>query len=258
LRVIATIALVLVGLLGRAFGAEFDPFAGPRPLAVWLQSDPWLSVIGSDTPRLVLYDDGSLLLTQVKDQEAETWRAVLAEPERKALLARFRDGIAIADLQKYYAIAQATDQPEARLYLDDGGKSFATAIYGLAPGRNPTGLPKTIQDLYLFLTAFDVATKEKWQPTYVEVMLWDYSYAPDRSVPWPERWPSLTSERAIKRRDDWSIFLDGGEYDAVLALMASRPEKGAIELGGRKWAIACRKTFPGEPAWRAAFAALMK
>jgi hypothetical protein len=32
---------------------------------------------------------------------------------------------------------------------------------------------------------------------HVEVMLWDYSYAPDASIHWPKDWPALNSDRAM-------------------------------------------------------------
>jgi len=41
------------------------PYAGPKPLAVWIQTDPWLWVIGSDVPRAVLCEDGELVFVKV-------------------------------------------------------------------------------------------------------------------------------------------------------------------------------------------------
>lgn len=44
--------------------AGFDPFAGPKPLAVLIQSDPWAMVIGSDTPRVAIYENGRVIFVQ--------------------------------------------------------------------------------------------------------------------------------------------------------------------------------------------------
>lgn len=38
--------------------AEFKPFDGPKLMAVFIQSDPWATVVGADTPRVAVYESG--------------------------------------------------------------------------------------------------------------------------------------------------------------------------------------------------------
>ena len=44
---------------------EIDPYAGPRPIAVLIQANPWLNVIGSDTPMVAIYDDGQVIYIEL-------------------------------------------------------------------------------------------------------------------------------------------------------------------------------------------------
>ncbi len=63
----------------------------------------------------------------------------------------------------------------------------------------------------------------------------------------------MSSDKAIKRKDAYSIFLPGTDLQRISAFLSKRKEKGAVEIDGRKWAVSVRFVFPGEPAWRAAF-----
>lgn len=51
-----TLSMALVSLCMHALGV--DPYQGPKPVAVLVQTDPWAMVIGSDTPLVAIYDDG--------------------------------------------------------------------------------------------------------------------------------------------------------------------------------------------------------
>jgi fatty acid desaturase len=52
--------------------AGFNAFEGPKPVLVILVSDPWIWVMGSDTPKLVIYQDGQVI---------QLFRARLFRPE---------------------------------------------------------------------------------------------------------------------------------------------------------------------------------
>jgi hypothetical protein len=219
-------------------------------------------VIGADNPRVAVYENGQVIRAK-PTAERMTYRTFVLDA---AGLARVRDAmkpvLALKDLKPGYSLSDVTDQPTAMLYLREGEREVATSVYGLdvgdvipsAAGARADCPPRDVRDLHAWLSKLDDAHSEEWVPTYVEVMLWDYSYAPDESIHWPEDWPGLDSERAVKRGDSWSIFLDSSQLPRLRELLATCKQKGALEIEGKKMAVSFRYTFPGEPAWRAAFA----
>ena len=78
----------------------------------------------------------------------------------------------------------------------------------------------------------------------MEVMLWDYSYAPNKK-PWPERLPDLNAVTTIKFRDGmYSVFLDRTQFEEFKKFYSSLGEKTAVEINGKKMSIAARYPFP--------------
>jgi len=118
------------------------------------------------------------------------------------------------------------------------------------PGQEKAdALPDTLKKLHNYLTSLSFNSSKEWIPKYVEVMIWPYEFAPDESIHWPEYWPGLDSPNTLKRRDAYSIFFPVNEMNQLGEFLMARKPKGAIEIGGRKWAVSVRYTFPGEPIW---------
>jgi len=244
---------------------EFRPYEGPKPLVVWVQTNPWLWVIGSDTPRVVLYEDGELVLGKPVDHAFVYRHRRLQAAELAAFKERLRPVAAAAEIHPRYDLTGGmTDQPAALLYVRSREREIATAIEGLgardsAPGkREPSdradaGLTALL-DLHNFLATLDEAGSVEWRPRYVEVMLWPFRAPGASAIRWPSDWPSLTSDRARKRHEDqYSIYLDGAMEPKVASFAATRSKAGGVEVGGRIWAISLRPVFPSEPIWRQAF-----
>jgi hypothetical protein len=145
-----------------------------------------------------------------------------------------------------------------------GADRFLSSIYGLSwpeersvPGvKGRPKLSKETRSLLTTLARFTPPEMQEWKPRYIEAMVWPYEYAPDESIHWPKDWPGLSSESTIKRRDAYSIFLPGSQLPRITAFLATRKEKGAVEIDGKKWAVSVRSTFPSEPIWRKAFRAI--
>ncbi len=53
------ILICFTGLMAQAFGTEFNPYEGHKPLVVMLEVNAWGS--GADTPSFVLYEDGQVI-----------------------------------------------------------------------------------------------------------------------------------------------------------------------------------------------------
>ena len=243
---------------------EIDPSKGPKPVAVLIQTDPWLDVIGSDTPMVAIYDDGQIVYEKREKGKASTLlhkqlsQEALAEMKRK--LIAFGDYWALKD---YYNVApNVFDEPETQFYLSLNGKEFVAGVYGLeTPDTElpasiaidsedkPDKLPKALADLHAYLTSLDFADAKPWKPPYVEVMLWEFGRA-SQTIPWPKDWPGLESPNARKRGSAYSIFLPGQELPKLRDFLKTQD---AVEINGKKWAVSFRFAFPSEPVWWKAF-----
>jgi len=263
------LAIIAVLSMTSVCAADFDPFQGPKPLAIFIQSDPWAMVIGSDLPRVAVYENGDVIFTKKVTDRLAYYHVTLDSKEIESVRVRLKPLLSLKDLRPRYNLRpNVTDQPEARFYIRDGERDVATCVYGLMDagtellaytmfpgGREATVPPDEVLKLHKWFCDLNFPNAEEWKPKYAEVMLWNYSYAPEESIHWPKNWPSLDSDRAMKRGDSYSIFLDGALLPRLREFLATRKEKGAVEVEGRKMAASYRFTFPAERVWRKAFAA---
>ena len=258
-------AFVVVAACTNSVAAlKIDPFKGPKPIAVLIQTNPWLSVIGSDTPRIAVYEDGQVIFLG-KDKTLQ--HKVLdgkGLTEIKQKLASFGD---YSKLKSSYNLApNVFDLPSTRMYLKPESREYAVEIYGLMtegtelpatssfPGdEKPDKLPESLRALHSYLTSLTFPDSKPWKPAFVEAMIWSYEYAPEQSIHWPKEWPGLKSSNTLKRGDSYSIFLPGSDEAKLRAFLKTEKEKGAVEIDGKKWAVSVRRTFPSEPVWFKAF-----
>jgi len=265
-RLFALVAVLCVA--GSCAAAGFDPFQGPKPLAVFIQSNPWAMVIGADTPRVAIYENGDVIFVKDTNGSLAYHYIALDEHQLEIVRARLKPVLALKALKLWYDLRPGmSDQPVAMFYLQDGDREVSTSVRGLTAdytklpgytksttGSRPAAPPAELIELHKWLCELDYANSKEWTPKYVQVMFWDYSYAPEASIHWPDAWPSLNSDRAKKGGDTFSIFLDGSMLPKVREFLATQNEKGAVEIGGKKMAASYRYTFPGERAWHKAFA----
>jgi len=244
--------------------AEFHPFNGPKPIAVLIQSDPWSMVMGADNPRFVVYEDGTAIFVKASKDGAKYFTKKFSEVELSEFEKHLSPVLDLKTPKHFYNLRpNVTDQPEAEFYIKDGGGELATRIYGLkssgtntfpytiTPGRHkPDEVPEALLVLHKYLCSIEYPDVTEWHPKYVEVMIWPYEYAPEASIIWPKSWPALDSERTVKRGDSYSIFLEGNIMQELQKFLRTEKEKGAVEIGGKKWAVSVRYVFPSEPVWR--------
>ena len=251
-----------------AYALDIDPFKGPKPIAVLIQTDPWLMVIGSDTPMVTIYEDGQIVyLKRKKDKSFTFLHKQLSGEELAGIKRKLSTFGKYSELKRYYDLApNVTDLPETKIYLNFDETAFVTSIYGLMVSdtklpaytvfngkQKPDELPKSIKNLHAYLTSLDFADAKQWEPPFIEVMLCGYDYAPEESIYWPQEWPGLESPNTLKRGDSYSIFLTGRELSRLCDFLKTQKEKGAVEINGKKWGISVRFTFPSEPVWLKAF-----
>jgi hypothetical protein len=258
--------LIVIGLiLGSRvlLAGEFNPFEGPKPIAVLIQTDPWAMVMGADTPRIAVYEDSTIVFLKRTKSSASYHYNKLSDIELSDFKKHLNPVLQRKDTKRFYNLRpNVTDQAQSMFYVRDGEREFVTRVYGLyVSGTKPPSystreknmVPEELFELHRYLSSVEYSDSTEWIPKYLEVMIWPYDYAPERSIIWPKEWPGLDSERSKKRGDSYSIFLDGKMLPELQKFLRTKKERGAVEIGGKKWAISYRGIFPGEPIWMKAF-----
>ncbi len=247
--------LLLIGLCaGDAGAGKFEPFAGPKPMAVLIERDPWAGVIGGDTPRTAVYQDGVVVTYDEKAGDYVT--KTLSPAELGALKAKLSALGDTKTIKDHYDTLGPTDQATTVLFLDLDGTPHRSSVYALAHAsfEDRTDGPslKLIKSARDLLAGLSYPDAKPWKPVRVEVMLWPFENAKGKAIPWPKDWPGLHSPVAINRHgDSYSIFLASAKIGELSKLSAKLGEKNsALALDGKRWAMSYRPVFPSEPVWR--------
>ncbi|WP_124328539.1 hypothetical protein [Desulfonema ishimotonii] len=150
------------------------------------------------------------------------------------------------------------------IYMSDGKNSKAVSVYGYGielekihdripyPDKNDK-LPDEFRRIFRKLTGLNFIEAEKWTPDYIEIMIWPYGNAPEKSANWPSGWPSLSHPLTRKRGDSYSLYMPGLEKNDLNDFLDNLKPKQAVLINGDKWSVDCRFVFPGEPLWMKAF-----
>ena len=243
---------------------DFEPFAGPQPVAVLLQEKPWAAIMGAETPRMVIYDNGDVIYSRGSGDEQTYFFAEMSFPALASVTNHLAPVATLANLKPRYRVTGATDQGAALFYLHVNGKEVVTSVYGLRPeddsggpkARDLSKTPVELRQLYHYLLTVDFSESRPWHSTYAEAMIFPTDDVSGGLLHWPKSWPDLKSDRVIKRKEGYSIFLDGSMRDELKTFLAGEKKDGAVEIDGRNWSVASRSVFPSEPVWRRAFSTL--
>jgi hypothetical protein len=255
MRLFAVAMSIWLRLLGTAFAGESDCSAqldapkerhADRPILVLVETNPWAMVLGSDSPRFALYDDG-VVIYRTKDG----FRHVRLDAERAEDLRKAVNVNTLSCLKKNYSTSSWTDQPSEYLFFGRGGRLSHISVYGRIPGGNvQTDVPPPLIAAYERLANFDDPKSQPWMPDFIEVVIWPYDYAPEPSIIWPSKWPGLSDPRTIKRGNGYSLYVPSKDFEALHAFLGTEREKGAVEIGGKKWSVNLRFPFPQEASWQ--------
>jgi len=219
----------------------------PYPLIVMFTTEPWLMVIGSDSPTFALYSDGTAIF-----RTKAGFESIRLDSYQQTDLFRAFQNPDLAALAGGYDAAIATDQPDNRLLVYGHKSPFYISVYGSLDDKSVrTKLPTAITEAFDKLRNFQASNSQPWLPDKVEVMVWPYEHASDQSIVWPQRWPHLDDPSTRKRGDSYSIFIPSAELPALKAFLASEKEKGAVAIDGKKFAASVRMPFPHESLWMA-------
>jgi hypothetical protein len=239
---------------------EASPWPKDFPIAVVVERNPWAMMIGADSPRVLLFPDGTLIWADANGRKTIFSTARLTADELawvRAAMGKAEDFQHLKD--EYNTAPGVSDLPSVEIVRYEKPFSKKVDVYGYVSGFVPTPavsrvptaekadvVPKEFDRAYKVLTGLHPKNSTPWVPAWAEVIIWPYEYAPDESLPWPTEWPGLESKFAIQDgNDSYSLILPGKEIQKLEQLLASRREKQAILISGRKWAITWRPITPG-------------
>ncbi len=224
---------VLLSVGTMAAGAEVELLLYKR--------NPWLMVIGSDSPLVAWYTDGQMIFLDhaASGRSGAVYKsAQLSETDQAEVRSRME---ALDSLQGHYELSNATDQPTTQLVFRSGGNLKQVSAYG--------GVPKEMAEFIDFLDAMPTragARLENWHPSFFEVMLWPFDHARGEPTPWPKEFPGLDSPATVKRgQSSYSIYLPAEEEEKLRNFIEAR-QGNAVLLDGQKWSVAVRIPFAHE------------
>lgn len=217
------------------------PAAGAEAELLLYERNPWLMVIGSDSPLVACYTDGRMIFLDraASGRSGAVYKSFeLDETELAELRSRMK---ALDALQRHYELSHATDQTTTELAFRSNGNLERISAYG--------GVPGEMAQFIDFLDAMQTraaARVESWRPSFIEVMLWPFEYARGQPAPWPNHFPGLDSPSAVKRRESsYSIYLPAAEMENLWIYLEAK-QGNAVLLDGEKWTLDLRIPFPHE------------
>jgi hypothetical protein len=259
------IVCVFVGVGITSKGTEFDPFAGPKPIAILFHLDPSHEIDGGGNPRVAIYENG-LCIVSTQKHERMLFRYLMLDKEAlEEAKERTRKFLRIPALKPSYRLTSWTDQKEARFYGCIGQVENCTFVYGLdetqsrpkaSGGFVPDQVPAELLQFHQWLLRLDYSKAQEWLPDFIEVLLSPTvkNFKPDGyTVPWPSKWPKLDSERAKKRGYYHTIYLDSDCLPEVQHLLDLGEQAAVFQIQGQTWQWSMKYVFPGEPAWEKEF-----
>lgn len=250
------VTLWFLSLFGRVNAVE------PKPILVVLQQDAWIAVIGSDSPSFVLYDDGTIIYRPLRAtaEKPYVYRMVANASKTAGALLDF-DPDAMKD---EYVLTDASDQmstviwtPRKRIWIygnwrrvhDPEGDAPWWKSFWTAP-RSPN-LPRELERTLSRIEHLRAHPGKPWLPKKIEVMFWPYENAPQWSIVWPSRWPSLSAPDTWIHGSDlfYSVYVPSTDYDELRKFLGMGERHGAILVDGHKMSAMTRIPFPAESAW---------
>ncbi|MBX3182282.1 MAG: hypothetical protein KIT72_09490 [Polyangiaceae bacterium] len=220
--------------------------ASERPQVVLVQTNPHALVLGAEVPRVVIYEDG----TVITQREAQVVTAV-APKETRELIARVITPELLA-LPARWSVRAPTDQPRLQLLVRDADGWKLLDVYGVRlgspprPGTTPPGVPT---EIFLAaceaLASFEPPGAVPWVPQEIELMLWDFSHAKEEPLPWPAGVPQPPrAGRVAKGTQKHPI---PGRHEAALrAFLEQQGPRRGVQLDGKSMSLAYRRLVPAD------------
>lgn len=234
------------GIVRVGIGQEFNEEFG-RPLILLIEYDPWASVIGSDVPIFVLYENGQIIYRVIEDNELNLYYIQFERDDIEDIIKSFEIPNSIYYVPNSINAVSSfvTDQPYTVLILDYKHRKTID-VYGSLPGNQHKSSMNKFMLVYNKLINYHNENAEKWLPERIEVLFWDYSYAPNKR-PWIEGFPDLNSPETIKRskyNESYSVFIRKEQFKDFIEYYYSTGEREAVEINQKLMSMSFRFPFP--------------
>lgn len=246
LKLILISTVFILSFIKSSFSQDFNEEYG-NPKLVFIETNPWLMVIGSDVPFFALYESGHIIYRTTKDGSHTYYEVKYNDEEVEDLIRSLNISDDLYNQPDYIDASQATDQPSNILVLNlDTIKQIV--LYGSLSHKKSEArkeAPKCFVTLFDQLKSFNDESAKKWLPEKIEVLLTGYSHSPEKPKKWPKDWPNLESSNSVQRNENlYSIYLPSKYFDDFIELISSLELKQAIEVNGKMFSVAYRFPFP--------------
>ena len=216
-----------------------------KPLILLYERDPWLMVVGSDSPTFALYENGkAIFLTPARGYVS----VHLGVKERDELIGSLQLGQEFFGLADHYETVLKTDQPTNTLVVRYQQRTKRVVVYGRirSDSEARAKTPAAFLGVFDKLISYQNSQAKPWLPERIEVLVWPFDNARGTPQPWPKGWPDLQDPATKKRQQVYSIYLDSRHFDDLRKLLNSLQQGQALLMNGKKWAISFRLPFPHE------------
>jgi hypothetical protein len=268
--------IVLVTLAGLAISAFSQTHPNSRtkfhnlnddlvPLFVFTYLDPWLEVYGSDSPKFVLYEDGTLIFDKCREADNPyscSYRTVkFSSNEIADILEKLRSTAFYSFADKYVpdmsnsVVSDLTTRVLVMRRQDGNYKKIWTygTLTGGKSGFAAEGVPAALIDIVEFAASYDSSKAVDLDPEYFEVIFEPYYDDSSKNIKWPKNLPGLTDPKTIthKKYGRLSMLLDSSLFKPVIQIAKKQRRSGsAILLNSKRWKLAeIRLPFPSESVW---------
>jgi hypothetical protein len=241
---IKTLFFFSISLLSLCTRAQQSDETYGKPLVVLTETNPWLMVAGSDTPSFVLYEKGRVIYKAFKKKHLKIYEATLTGQELRELIKSLSVTDEFYKLNDNITASDWTDQPTTILTINlDRSKKIE--VYGnISSNESRQKTPAAFLSVYDKIKKFKGSNAKEWVPKKIEVLFWDYNYAPKKR-PWIKGFPDLNSPTTTKfGNDSYSVFIEGDKLGQLKKYISSMAEKEAVEINGQKMAVSYRLRFP--------------
>jgi hypothetical protein len=243
--------------------------AGRRRVLVFSELNPWLEVIDSDVPSVVVYADGEVILARKGLRHANLAAAALTGFLESLQLDRLRD------VPEYTSTMNVTDLKTTVIIWRDGNRMRSVSVYRPV-NRRPeeerwgnqsitiSAAPEAFVSAVERIRGFEPDGATTWAPETVELMLGPFDHSRQKPIPWPANWPGWNSSGARMPSTIGGnsllpvaglIFIDGLCWNQAIEVKKGLDSYTAVLLDGRMYSLSIRPLLPAEAEWKSSLPA---